>query len=135
MRNFGVRLGRARVAVVVAGALLSLAVPAAAQRGRVLGRVTDGVGNPVAHARVALVPADSGAAQRTATTGETGGFDFAAVPPGQYTLRAAAPGFRPRELRVELAGDARETGIARLRTDRGVPRPATQRLDPAPAKP
>jgi protocatechuate 3,4-dioxygenase beta subunit len=135
MQKFGVRSGWARVAVV-AGALLSLAAPAAAQSGRVLGRVTDAVGIPVARARVALVPADSGGAERTATTGETGGVDFAAVPAGRYTLRAAAPGFRPRELRVELSGDhARETVIARLGTDRGVPRLATQRLQPAPPKP
>ncbi|HSU15988.1 carboxypeptidase-like regulatory domain-containing protein [Longimicrobium sp.] len=132
MRKIGVGIDWVRVAVV-AGALLSLAVPAAAQAGRVLGRVTDAVGNPVARAEVALVSADSGAAPRKATTGETGGFDFAAVPPGRYTLRAAAPGFHPREVRVELDRDARETVIARLRTSRGVPRLATERTGGNPA--
>src|SRR4051812_46181038 len=108
MKRFLVRFGWVR-AVVVTGALLSLAAPAAAQAGRVIGRVTDAAGNPVRNAQVVLVPADSGETQRTATTGETGGFDFASVPPGHYTLRAAATGFRERQLRVELRPHARET--------------------------
>ena len=129
MKEFLVRFGWVRAAVV-AGALLSLAAPAAAQAGRVIGRVTDAAGNPVANARVVLVSADSGAAQRTATTGETGGFDFASVPPGHYPLRAAAAGFRERQLRVELRPHARETVIARLPTQRGVPRFASDRQSP-----
>ncbi|HEX8242698.1 MAG TPA: carboxypeptidase-like regulatory domain-containing protein, partial [Longimicrobium sp.] len=60
-------------------------------------------------------------------TGETGGFDFAAVPPGRYTVRAAAAGFRERQLHVELRPHARETVIARLSTQRGVPRFASER--------
>ena len=116
MRRWMLRGGGA---MVIAAALLFLAaVPAAAQAGRVIGRVTDAAGNPVAGARVELVAPDS-TAVRTATTGETGGFDFAAVPAGRYTLRTAAPGFRPRELRVELAPHGRETLIARLRPARG----------------
>jgi protocatechuate 3,4-dioxygenase beta subunit len=127
MRN---SFGPAGRVAAVAGALLFLlafTAPAAAQAGRVIGRVTDLAGNPVAHAQVALVPADSGAARRTAVTGETGGFDFASVPPGRYTLHASAPGFRERQLRVELRPDGRETVIARLRTQRGVPRLVTER--------
>ncbi|HEX6746314.1 MAG TPA: carboxypeptidase-like regulatory domain-containing protein [Longimicrobium sp.] len=135
MRKFFVRSGGAGAAVVVAGALLSLlalAAPAAAQAGRVIGRVTDAAGNAVANAQVILVAADSAAAPRTAVTGETGGFDFAAVPPGRYTLRAAAQGFRARELRVELAPAELETLIARLGTQRGVPRLVSQRRVPTP---
>jgi protocatechuate 3,4-dioxygenase beta subunit len=116
-------------------ALLVLARPAAAQAGRVLGRVTDGIGNPVAHAQVTLVAADSARAARTAVTGETGGFEFGAVPPGRYTVRAAAPGFRDRELRVELQPAEVETVIARLITVRGVPRPASERRPSAPPHP
>ena len=133
MRRFFVRSGWIRVAVM-AGALLSLAAPAAAQAGRVIGRVTDAVGNPVANARVVLVPADSAAAPRTAVTGETGGFDFAAVPPGRYSVRAAAAGFRERQLHVELRPHARQTVIARLATQRGVPRFASERR-PTEARP
>ena len=115
MRRWMLRGGGA----VMVSALLSLAsVPAAAQAGRVIGRVTDAAGNPVAGAHVELVAPDS-TPVRAATTGETGGFDFGAVPAGRYTLRTAAPGFRPRELRVELAPHGRETLIARLRPARG----------------
>jgi protocatechuate 3,4-dioxygenase beta subunit len=90
---------------------------AAAQAGRVIGRVTDGVGNPVTAAEVALVARDSAsAAARMETTGETGGFEFARVQPGAYTLRVRRAGFRAREMQVELRPGGRETLIARLPT-------------------
>jgi protocatechuate 3,4-dioxygenase beta subunit len=107
------------------------AVPAAAQTGRVLGRVTDGAGNAVAQARVALVAADSAAAVRIGSTGETGGFDFAAVPPGDYTLRVERAGYRVRELRVALGPGARETVIARLSPAPRRERLAQERTAPA----
>ena len=114
MGSFGVGIGRWSAAAVLLG-LLATAGPAAAQAGRVVGRVTDAAGRPVRGASVVLVAADSAAAPvRREVTGETGGFDFAAVQPGVYTLRASGAGYRERVLRVELAPAELESVIARL---------------------
>jgi protocatechuate 3,4-dioxygenase beta subunit len=104
-------MGRFLVGLALVAVLSS---PAAAQAGRVIGRVTDGVGNAVSDARVALVSADSTAVVRTETTGETGGFEFARVAPGPYTLRVERAGYRVREMQVDLQPGGRETLIARL---------------------
>ena len=115
MDGFGVSVGGRWMAMGALAALLAMAAPAAAQEGRVVGRVTDGAGRPVRGASVVLVAADSGVAQRReATTGENGGFDFAAVHPGVYTLRASGRGYRERVVRVELAPAELESVIARL---------------------
>jgi len=124
-------MGRFLVGLALAVVLSS---PAAAQSGRVLGRVTDGVGNAVPDAKVALVAADSAAAVRTETTGETGGFEFASVRPGQYTVRVERAGYRVREMRLELQPGGRETLIARLGTVRPRERLAEDRM-PRPARP
>lgn len=127
MIGFGVRDGRMRMAMGAITALLALAGPAAAQDGRVVGRVTDGTGRPVRGASVVLVAADSaGQASREATTGETGGFDFAAVRPGVYDLRLSGRGYRERVVRVELAPRELESVIARLPSAR----PAAAQQDP-----
>lgn len=115
MDGLGVRAGGRWMAAGVLAALLAMVAPAAAQEGRVVGRVTDGTGKPVRGASVVLVAADSGTtARREATTGESGGFDFAAVHPGIYTLRASGRGYRERVVRVELAPSELESVIARL---------------------
>ena len=67
-----------------------LAADAWAQ-GRVTGRVVDAQGAGVAAATVTLTP-DSGRPRAT-PTGVRGDFQFEAVPAGQYTLDASAPGF------------------------------------------
>jgi protocatechuate 3,4-dioxygenase beta subunit len=114
MRSFGVGFGGWRAAAVLLG-LLATAGSAAAQAGRVVGRVTDATGKPVRGASVVLVAADSASAPaRREVTGETGGFDFAAVRPGVYTVRASGPGYRERVLRVEIAPAELESVIARL---------------------
>jgi protocatechuate 3,4-dioxygenase beta subunit len=110
-----------------------LSGPAAAQAGRVTGRVTDGVGHAVPQARVALVPHDSTgparaeAARTETTTGETGGFEFASVAPGRYTVRVERAGFRGRELQLHLRPGTRETVIARLGESPRRERPADER--------
>ncbi len=96
--------------------LLVFLLPAdvAAQAARVLGRVTDGVGNPVAGAVVVLVPADSGRLALTTATGATGGFEFPAVQPGAYTLRAERAGFAAREQAVTVEAGRVTSTIVRL---------------------
>lgn len=93
---------------------LLAAAPAAAQEGRIVGRVTDATGNPVAGARVTLTPADPAQPARSTVTGETGGFEFAGVRPGEYRLRAVGAGYHARELRVALEPGKLESVIARL---------------------
>jgi len=114
---------------VLIGVMLAAAVHtgASAQAGRVIGRVTDGVGNAVPSAEVVLVTPDSTAVARKETTGETGGFEFARVQPGQYTLHVRRAGYRPREIPVQLAPGGRETLIARLGTAPRRERPAGER--------
>ena len=110
---------RALLRASAAAVMLLAAAPAEAQGARVLGRVTDGVGNAIPAATVTLVPADSGAAPRTATSGATGGFQFDDVPPGDYTVRAERPGYRPREARVRIRPGEVETPVVRLPRGRG----------------
>jgi protocatechuate 3,4-dioxygenase beta subunit len=133
MTGNGVWIGARRMAAGALLGLLATAVPAAAQAGRVVGRVTDAAGKPVHGASVVLARADSTAAERREATGETGGFDFSGVQPGVYLLRASGAGFRERVVRVELAPAELESVIARLPLARpaaalaGEPRPPRPR--------
>lgn len=86
----------------------------AVQDARVLGRVTDGIGNPVAQATVTLVRED-GAAQAT-TSGQSGGFQFQGVAPGTYTLRAQRDGYAVREQRITVRAGRVVTPVVRLST-------------------
>lgn len=104
------RQGRRMIAA--AALLLAGAAPAAAQDGRLLGRVTDASGNAVQGARVAMV--STGGEARAAVTGPTGGFQFEGVAPGEYTLRVRRDGFAPRERRVAVRPGRVATHVIRL---------------------
>lgn len=99
--------------------LLAAGQGAAQEPGRVVGRITDGAGNPVRGATLVLV-SDADSSRITASSGETGGFEFARVAAGTYTLRAERPGFATRTTRVTVEPGERETVIARLRPARTV---------------
>ena len=88
------------------------------QEARVLGRVTDGVGNPVAEARVTLVPEGATAAGQETVSGQTGGFQFAGVAPGTYTLRATRAGFTLQERRVTVRAGQVVSQVVRLQRGR-----------------
>lgn len=113
-RMMGVRrlLG---MALVLAAGMVGSAGTLAAQDARVLGRVTDGVGNPVAQASVTLVGEDGAAAQAT-MSGPSGGFQFEGVAPGIYTLRAVRDGFAVREQRITVRAGRVVTPVVRLST-------------------
>ncbi len=69
-----------------------------AQSARVVGTVRDPSGGGVAGAAVRAVSEATGLAWE-AVTGPDGGFALDFVPPGNYTVRAAAADFRPAEAR------------------------------------
>lgn len=111
------------------------AVPAAAQEaGRIVGRVTDGVGNPVAGARVTLVDADSTREARTVVTGETGVFEFAGLPAGGYRVRVASGRYSAPETAVLVEPGELESVIARLREGRRGAMFAEQRVTSDPRR-
>lgn len=99
--------------MVLVAAVLGSAGEVAGQDARVLGRVTDGVGNPVAQAAVTLVAETGGAGQAT-TSGQSGGFQFQGVAPGAYTLRAQRDGFAVREQRITVRAGRVVTPVVRL---------------------
>jgi outer membrane cobalamin receptor len=90
--------------------LAGFASAASAQIASVRGRVVDPSGAPVAGATVSLRSA-AGVA-RQAPSAADGSYAFAAVPPGDYELSAAAQGFRAEPARVTArAGDALDADI------------------------
>lgn len=111
--------GARRMAVIAAASLLAAAGPAAAQEARVLGRVTDGVGNAIADATVTLVPHDSTVRAQATVSGPTGGFQFQPVAPGRYTIRAEHPGYGVREQRITVRPGRVVTPVVRLREMHG----------------
>ncbi|MDP9038105.1 MAG: carboxypeptidase-like regulatory domain-containing protein [Acidobacteriota bacterium] len=90
-----VRSATLRLALV--SAILCGAAVARAQLGAGLsGRVIDPSGARIANALVTLTQPASNIVQSAATT-SVGDYRFSGLSPGVYTLRAAAPGFRPVE--------------------------------------
>ncbi|HEX6913537.1 MAG TPA: carboxypeptidase-like regulatory domain-containing protein [Longimicrobium sp.] len=88
------------------------------QAARVLGRVTDGVGRPVAEARVTLVPQGAAEPRHETVSGQTGGFQFAGVQPGTYTLRATRGGYSVGERRVTVRAGQVVSQVVRLQPGR-----------------
>ena len=81
-------------AMWLAGIALLVSVPAWSQASTSLrGTITDPSGSAVAGATVVLANAES-KTERTATTGEQGGYQFLFIPPGTYSLTVTATGFR-----------------------------------------
>lgn len=115
MRSMAVVVRGMRLLALLLGvAPLAGAAPAAGQAARVLGRVTDGVGNPVAEARVTLQAPGAGTAVHETVSGPTGGFQFGGVAPGVYTLRAARDGFGVQERRVTVRPGQVVSQVVRL---------------------
>jgi hypothetical protein len=88
--------------------ILTAALVAAQQtRGSLRGSITDELGAVIVGANVTLT--DAGGVQKKTTTNGEGGYTFAGLAPGKYTLQAVAPGFAPSDSKeVEISG-ARQT--------------------------
>jgi Flp pilus assembly protein TadD len=75
--------------------LASLAVPVAAQTGRVGGTVKDEGGQPIKGATVMAENPSASPSSFTATTDDKGRFSIIGLRNGQWTFTAQAPGFTP----------------------------------------
>jgi len=88
--------------------LLLAGVALAAGNGTVSGQLTDPQGRPVANARLTLAPGGGSAPRETRADGE-GRYAFRGLPPGDYDLAAAAPGFVDVKRTVIVAADGTST--------------------------
>ncbi|MBK7931451.1 MAG: TonB-dependent receptor [Bryobacterales bacterium] len=82
-----------RSAFLSCACLLLPALPALAQTASVTGRVTDTTGAIIAGATVGIVNQGT-AAERTATTNDSGYFTFSLLAPGRYQMRVETQGFK-----------------------------------------
>lgn len=88
-----------RVVVLVFAVVLLVLLPAVgaqAQTGSVKGVLRDASGAAVPGVTISLIN-ESGGAESTAVTGNDGAYEFTALPPGSYTVRAELSGFSPFE--------------------------------------
>jgi len=104
-----VSVRRAMQALVLSFAALLLCLPVLAQSttGRILGIVTDPSGAVVAGANVTVTDVQRGA-KRTLVTDASGQYVAPNLPPGLYTVRVEAPGFKSAErpnIQLEVAKD------------------------------
>ncbi|HEV2146574.1 MAG TPA: carboxypeptidase-like regulatory domain-containing protein [Longimicrobiaceae bacterium] len=104
--------------LALTAALLLAGFRGAGEPERIVGRVTDAVGTPLGGATVSARSAAAQGAERSAQTGDTGGFQLAGLPPGRYTLRAEREGYAPAEQTAEVAAGERTAVIFRLRPSR-----------------
>jgi outer membrane receptor protein involved in Fe transport len=88
-------------------AVVTSALPAAAQTSQVTGTVKDALGRPLSGAQVRLETSDGKVAART-TADEQGNFSFANVVPGTYVVAGEKDGFEPATSVVTVP----ETGAA-----------------------
>jgi len=84
--------------------------------GTIVGTIVDQSGQSVPNAKVELFNEDTGTIDRTITTGENGGFLFASVSPGKYTVRVEAGGFQRFERKENnlVSGDRLSLGDIQL---------------------
>jgi len=103
-------------AMLLAGFALLVSATAWGQASTSLrGTITDPSGSAVAGATVVLANTES-KTERTATTGEQGGYQFLFVPPGTYSLTVTATGFRVYKLAgVQLLVNTPATVNAQLK--------------------
>jgi uncharacterized surface anchored protein len=78
--------------VLLVGAIAAMALPAAAQSGRVTGTVRDGLARTLDGARIRLESSDGKTASET-TADAQGAFSFANVAPGSYVVVGEKEGF------------------------------------------
>lgn len=85
------------ISLVIAALLLTSAAWAQVGDAEIAGAVTDPSSSPVPGAKITLTNQDTGVA-RTLTSGPDGRYQFTALAPGRYSLKAEANGFRTETL-------------------------------------
>jgi carboxypeptidase family protein/TonB-dependent receptor-like protein len=108
IRSKAMRCTRAMLAVA---GWLAVALPAAPQInfGRIVGRVSDPSGAAITAASITVTNVQTAASQ-VLTTGSDGGYVAPALPPGTYSVRAEASGFKTGEYKdvvVQVGEDTR----------------------------
>ena len=93
-----------RGVLLIATLLAALAVSTQAQSftGSISGTISDPAGAVIPGATITLTAVETGQT-RTATTSNTGEYNFASLPPGSYKLRITAPSFTAGEITAQLA--------------------------------
>ena len=109
------RLAVLAVSISVTGCSFDLAIPEAPSRGRIVGSVDTGKHVPVEGQRVDLAGADG--SQLNQTTNATGGFVFADLPPGVYTVGLAIPGFAKLSSGIVRVKGGQDTDLGVLAPD------------------
>ncbi len=100
-------MGRREFSVLmIVGVLLLFSLSASAQTrtGRILGQVIDVEGLPIPGVTITASSDALMGGSRTAVTGDTGAFRFAAMPPGVYSVRADLNGFRSQTIEEVSVG-------------------------------
>ena len=100
------RLPMTRAVRTVALAMLLPAASALAQTGRIVGRVTDAAGQPIAGAQLLASPAGL-----SASSNEDGRFRISNVPQGVYSLRSYRFGFRQKTVNSIAVSDGQEANV------------------------
>ncbi len=87
---------RCLTVLMIVGVLLFFALSASAQTttGRILGQVTGQDGLPMPGVTITVSGSALMGGSRTAITGETGAYRFAAIPPGVYSVQADLSGYQ-----------------------------------------
>jgi len=85
---------RTATVIMIVGVLLLFSLSASAQTrtGRILGQVTSSVGTPLSGVTVTASSEAVMGGSRTAVTGDTGAYRFAALPPGVYSVTVTMEG-------------------------------------------
>ncbi len=107
------RLGRIRGWLFVVASLIA-AAPLLADGslvGTLAGRVRDESGGVLPGVTVELTSADKGF-QRSAVSDSSGGFNFAVLPPGRYTVKATLQGFDTFESEGNVVTAEKITSVA-----------------------
>ena len=94
------RVARTFVGVTIA-AVFAIAPACAQSTGEIRSRVVDDAGAPVADVQVELAPGP-----RRALTEDDGGFVFAQLKAGSYTLQVRRIGYRPQTVKVDVGAGA-----------------------------
>lgn len=90
------KMSKFRISVLVFMAVFALwAFAQVGGTGQITGTVTDPQGAVISGATVTVTNVNTGVSRPSITTGPTGTYTFANLPPGIYDLKVTAPGFGP----------------------------------------